>query len=82
LVKKTCFEQTSVSANKGVIFKNSNQESIIETQKSYKDDENLELREKALRRFIRSNIPINDTVFRLRLSNKADYFLKYYARFD
>lgn len=47
------------------------EESVIE------DDENLELTEKALRRFMRSNNPINDNVFRLRLSNRADYFFKY-----
>lgn len=40
------------------------------------DDENLELTEKALRRFVRSNTPINDNIFKMRLGNKANYFLK------
>ena len=40
------------------------------------DDENLELTEKALRRFIRSNTPVNDDIFKIRLGNKANYFLK------
>lgn len=38
-------------------------------------DEELELTEKALRRFIRSNTPINDRIFLMRLGNKADYFM-------
>jgi hypothetical protein len=54
---------------------------IIEDQKPVEeiekeDDEDLELTEKALRRFMRSNNAINDNIFRLRLSNKADYFFK------
>jgi hypothetical protein len=40
------------------------------------DDEELELTEKALRRFVRSNTPINDDIFKMRLGNKANYFLK------
>lgn len=40
------------------------------------EDENLELTEKALRRFIRSNNPINDNIFRIRLGNRADFFFK------
>ena len=40
------------------------------------DDEDLELTEKALRRFIRQNTPINDNIFKIRLGNKADHFLK------
>lgn len=40
------------------------------------DDEALELTEKALRRFVRSNTPINDGIFRVRLGNKANLFLK------
>lgn len=43
---------------------------IIDSQ-----DEDLELTEKALRRFIRSNTPINDRIFLIRLGNKADYFM-------
>lgn len=39
------------------------------------DDEELELTEKALRRFIRSNTPINDGIFKMRLGKKANYFL-------
>lgn len=40
------------------------------------DDEDLELVEKALRRYIRSNTPINDNIFKMRLGNKADHFFK------
>lgn len=40
------------------------------------NDEDLELTEKALRRFIRSNTPINDTIFLVRLGNKGEYFIK------
>lgn len=40
------------------------------------EDEDLELTEKALRRFIRQNTPINDGIFKLRLGNSADYFFK------
>ncbi len=40
------------------------------------EDENLELTERALRRFIRQNTPINDNIFKLRLGNNAEYFFK------
>jgi hypothetical protein len=40
------------------------------------EDEDLELTEKALRRFIRQNTPINDGIFKLRLGNSADHFFK------
>lgn len=40
------------------------------------DDEDLEITEKALRRFIRQNSAINDHVFKTRLGNKADHFFK------
>lgn len=39
------------------------------------EDEDLELVERALRRFVRSNNPINDSIFKLRLGNKADHFI-------
>ncbi len=40
------------------------------------DDEELELTERALRRFVRSNTPINDDIFKMRLGNKANFFMK------
>jgi hypothetical protein len=40
------------------------------------DDENLELTEKALRRYVRSNTPINDDIFKMRLGPKANHFFK------
>lgn len=40
------------------------------------EDEDLILTEKALRRFIRSNTPINDDIFLMRLGKKGDYFIK------
>jgi len=39
------------------------------------NDEDLELIEKVLRRFIRQNTPINDNILKLRLANKANYFI-------
>lgn len=62
--------------NKGVLMESS--EVIFEevTAQGIVEDEDLELTEKALRRFIRSNSPINDNIFRIRLGNKADYFFK------
>lgn len=41
----------------------------------YKEDEDLMLTEKALRRFIRSN-QINENIFRLRLGPQANHFLE------
>jgi hypothetical protein len=49
----------------------------IEAKEDYlEDDEDLELTEKALRRFMRSNHQINDNVFKLRLGSRADYFFR------
>lgn len=62
--------------NKGVIMENSNIAFEEAAAKTILEDEDLELTEKALRRFIRSNSPINDNIFRIRLGNKADYFFK------
>lgn len=40
------------------------------------DDESLEITEKALRRFVRSNTPISDAIFKMRLGPKANLFFK------
>lgn len=61
--------------NKGVAIKTTSTLAALNLI-TIPDDEDLELTEKALRRFIRQNIPINDNVFKLRLGNKAHYFFK------
>lgn len=58
---------------KGFIFIDQIQQN---TGDVFEYDEDLELTEKALRRFIRSNSPINDTIFLMRLGAKGDYFIK------
>lgn len=62
--------------NKTITVKQSDKSNTETEERVIEDDEDMELTEKALRRFIRSNNPINDNVFRLRLSNRADYFFK------
>ncbi len=62
--------------NKGVSVEKTVKEDSISQQPEIIEDEDLEITEKALRRFIRSNAPINDSIFKLRLGNKADYFFK------
>ena len=39
-------------------------------------DKQLDITERALRRFIRSNTPINDTIFRMRLGSDGELFLR------
>lgn len=48
----------------------------LTTQFEFVEDEDLELTEKALRRFVRQNTPINDNIFKMRLGNKSDHFFK------
>lgn len=61
--------------SKGLNIENTQNEPVVKPVVVI-DDEDLELTEKALRKFIRSNIPINDTIFKLRLGNRSDYFFK------
>jgi hypothetical protein len=62
--------------NKGIEIQNSIPENEANQTVQILDDEDLELTEKALRRFIRANTPVNDNIFKMRLGNKADYFFK------
>lgn len=62
--------------NKGVIIESSSNEAVIQEVPEIIEDSDLELTEKSLRRFIRSNNPINDNIFKLRLGQKYDYFFK------
>lgn len=61
--------------NKGICIEHTQKELESERDEIV-DDEDLELTEKALRKFIRTNIHINDTIFKIRLGNKSDYFFK------
>jgi hypothetical protein len=79
LKEKGFYERGSINqylTNKGIVVENSiyidEETPIIQEE----EDEDLELVEKVLRRFIRSNSPVNDNIFKLRLGNKADYFFK------
>lgn len=67
------FSITKFLIEKGVTI-----QSAIDISTNYEivEDENLELTEKALRRFIRQNGPINDNIFKMRLGNRADHFFK------
>lgn len=62
--------------SKGVIIESVNSQGNSENDEEIVDDEDLELVEKALRRYIRSNTPINDNIFKMRLGNNADHFFK------
>ena len=76
--EKGFYEKHSIELflkNKGVTI----EKTIVETEvipAAIVDDEDLELTEKALRKFVRQNLPINDNIFKLRLGNKANYFMK------
>lgn len=50
-------------------------QSELEQIEIFEDEEDLQLTERALRKFMRSS-HINDSIFKLRLGNKADKFLK------
>ncbi|MDR1699826.1 MAG: hypothetical protein LBR68_01370 [Lachnoclostridium sp.] len=66
------FSINSFLRSKGITL----DESSSNTDCEITEDENLTLTEKALRRFIRSNTPINDDIFLMRLGKKGDYFIK------
>jgi len=62
--------------NLSVVFETSREIEQTNETPEIKEDEDLILTEKALRRFIRSNTPINDTIFKMRLGSRADHFFK------
>lgn len=63
-------------SNKGVIFQQTGDSGEIESNANLPEDEDLDVTEKALRKFIRLNGSISDNIFRIRLGSKADYFFK------
>ena len=75
---KSFYERYSIELylkNKGIkVEKTTNEPELVPVP--VVDDDDLELTEKALRKFARQNLPINDNIFRLRLGNKANYFMK------
>lgn len=76
--EKGFYEKTSIDQylkNKGVQIEYTTYV-VDEPSIALEDDEDLELVEKVLRRFIRTNTPVTDNIFKLRLGNKADYFFK------
>jgi hypothetical protein len=60
----------------GVIIEHTEPEQESTALELFKEDDDLELAEKILRRFVRSNAPINDNIFKMRLGNKANHFFK------
>lgn len=69
------FSIKRILQNKGVIIEDGGRQGAKDSD-AVVEDEDLELTEKALRRFVRSNNPINDSIFRLRLGGKSDHFIK------
>ncbi len=70
------FSIKRILANKGAAIEDAGLTITMHNIDSVVEDEDLELTEKALRRFVRSNNPINDNIFRLRLGGKAERFFK------
>jgi hypothetical protein len=74
---KGFYEQHSIGQylkSKGITIEKTTKEPEVKPV-AIIDDEDLELTEKALRKFIRQNLSINDNMFKLRLGNKANHFL-------
>lgn len=63
-------------SNKGLVIEKTALSKDKINEGSQIEDEKLELTEKALRRFIRQNTPINETIFKIRLGVKSDFFFK------
>jgi hypothetical protein len=78
-IEKGYYDKYSITQqlNKFDIQITSNElESNLVDQMNTEEDEKLELTEKALRRFIRQNTPINENIFRVRLGRHADIFFR------
>lgn len=76
--EKGFYEKYSIELflkGKGISIENTIFQDVVAAE-VIEDDENLELTEKALRRFVRSNTPVSEDIFKIRLGNKVNAFFK------